>query len=160
MSSMSLARWPLSGIVIAARAVRSSLPAVLCCIVALVLACQPWFQQWSQPSRYAGYAAALGICILFLAVLAALAFLAAGPPAQPGGHGAGAELLNAWVYGDGIPALREAALAEARNLYGQDAELEVLRIGPITSSTVSSRGRFCTHVLVRCLSMTGQGAVP
>lgn len=66
---------------------------------------------------------------------------------------AGAELLDAWVYGDSIPALTEAALAKARGLYGEDAELEVVRVNHISTTEFRDKGRYCTHVYVRCLGM-------
>lgn len=61
------------------------------------------------------------------------------------------QFLSAFVYGDGIPALEAAALEEAAALYGPGARLEVLRMGGIDTSCLSGKGRFCTHVLVRCL---------
>lgn len=71
---------------------------------------------------------------------------------EPRRQAANAELLDAWVYGDSIPALTEAALAKARVLYGEDAELEVVRVNHISTSEFRDKGRYCTHVYVRCLN--------
>jgi len=87
-----------------------------------------------------------------------LATLACGADAryprrrEPRRAPADAELLDAWVYGDSIPALADAGLAEARGLYGEDAELEVVRVNHISTTEFRDKGRYCTHVYVRCLN--------
>jgi hypothetical protein len=63
----------------------------------------------------------------------------------------GPDVLDAFVFADDIPALKMAALDQARDLYGPDAQLAVERTGRI-SSGMPSKGKFCAHVLVRCLN--------
>jgi hypothetical protein len=55
-------------------------------------------------------------------------------------------LLTAHVRGDSIPAMREAALAKARELYGADADLQVVSTEGVATSTL---GGFMAIVRVR-----------
>jgi hypothetical protein len=67
----------------------------------------------------------------------------------------GPDVLVAFVYGDDIPALKMAALDQARDLYGPDAALQIERVDCI-QTTASSKGRFCTRVHVRCLNLPAE----
>jgi hypothetical protein len=68
----------------------------------------------------------------------------------------GPDLLIADVFGDSVPALKTAALDQARELYGEDAELAVERVGTIKTSAFPGRGKFETWVRVRCLNFPGK----
>ena len=64
----------------------------------------------------------------------------------------GPDVLNARVYGDDIPALKLAALDQARELYGPDATLRIEHVETINTSA-TDKGKFWTHVHVRCLNL-------
>jgi len=69
---------------------------------------------------------------------------------RPGGP----DVLEATVYGDGIPALERAALEQARELYGESAELKVERVGTIQTWS-TGKGAFTACIRVRCLNFPG-----
>lgn len=64
----------------------------------------------------------------------------------------GPAVLRAHVHGDSIPALKMAALDQARELYGPDAKLRIERVDSINTSS-SDKGKFWTYVHVRCLNL-------
>jgi hypothetical protein len=68
---------------------------------------------------------------------------------------AGPDLLAATCYGDGIDAIKAAALERARKLYGPDAPLAIETAGTIYSSLTSARpGRmYNAEIRVRCLDL-------
>lgn len=67
----------------------------------------------------------------------------------------GPDVLDAFVHGDDIPALKMAGLDRARELYGPDAALAIEHVDSISTS-ISSKGKFCTHVHVRCLNLPAE----
>jgi hypothetical protein len=104
------------------------------------------------------YWAAVGGCACLGAL--SLVRLLEGLAGVPAGTGPGVprrvppdarQFLDAFVYGTGIDELEAAALAEAMALYGPDARLEVVRMNALSTSSLSGKGSFCTHVMVRCL---------
>lgn len=63
----------------------------------------------------------------------------------------GPDFLDAFVYGNSIPELRSAALAEAEALWGEKADAAVEGVGTIHTAS-SARGSFNATVTVRCLN--------
>lgn len=64
----------------------------------------------------------------------------------------GPDLLFGSASGDSIPAIRDAALFTAMELYGLDAVLAVEEIGAIQALHDTSAGRFRAEFRVRCLN--------
>jgi hypothetical protein len=64
----------------------------------------------------------------------------------------GPDVLLARVQGNSIADLKLAALDQARELYGPDAELRIVGLDNIATSTFPEDGKFRTTVTVRCLN--------
>jgi hypothetical protein len=64
---------------------------------------------------------------------------------------AGGDLLNAFVKANSIPKLHAAALGDAAELWGPEAELAVEMTETITSPS-SRHAKYATRVWVRCLN--------
>lgn len=62
----------------------------------------------------------------------------------------GGDLYAAKVYGDSVPEIRKAALATARELYGEKACLYVEHVGTVHDSAPGRREPFYAVVTVRC----------
>jgi hypothetical protein len=80
----------------------------------------------------------------------------------------GPDLMIATVKAGSLPSLRNAAMADARALYGEDAELRIERSGPVYSCRSagqygSLKGigelRFRAEVAVRCLNYPSEAAL-
>jgi hypothetical protein len=69
------------------------------------------------------------------------------------------------AYGDSLPGIEASALAEARDLYGPDAELRLEHVGPVHTAFTTDPGRYYARVKVRCtnfyfLSLAGPPGGP
>jgi hypothetical protein len=64
----------------------------------------------------------------------------------------GPDVLLARVQGNSIADLKLAALDQARELYGPDAQLRIVGLDNIATGTFPEDGKFRTTVTVRCLN--------
>jgi antitoxin (DNA-binding transcriptional repressor) of toxin-antitoxin stability system len=79
------------------------------------------------------------------------------------------DLLIATVKAGSLPGLRKAAMADARELYGEQAELRIEHSGPVYSyrsaghyGSLEGIGelRFRAEVVIRCLNYPSEAALP
>ena len=68
----------------------------------------------------------------------------------------GPDILNARVQADSIPQMKLAALDQARELYGPDAQLRIVGLDEIYTSHSPEDGKFWTTVTVRCLNLPAE----
>ena len=67
----------------------------------------------------------------------------------------GPDFLSANVRGNSIPELQDAALRQAADLWGPDADAVIEEIDtPDSGYSTSGGGRFHTRIRVRCLNYT------
>ena len=79
------------------------------------------------------------------------------PEKPPEAPGFGISHLVATVYGDDIPQMRTRAMERARELYGNEAELRVVRTSAVrTTISGMGRGKFTCDITVRCLDFPGE----
>lgn len=67
----------------------------------------------------------------------------------------GPETLYAKVRGDTMPELEEAAIREARDLYGERAELSIAGQEAVHTAWDPREGRYFTTIEVRCVNYAG-----